>query len=68
VTDSQPDNGIPRQGAKPSTASSLLGKRHKVGRLTGFPDVRKVIRKPKTGQTSIVPTVTKYAAATAMVC
>src|SRR3954469_8258091 len=52
VTDSRPDNGIPRRGAKTFVASSLPGKRHKLGRLTGFSDVRKLIRKPKASQTS----------------
>ena len=45
VTDSRPDNGLPARGQRLRASSPR--KRHKVGRLTGFPDVRKVFRSQK---------------------
>src|SRR3954451_11238993 len=65
VTGSGPDNGSPLGG---KTRASSPRKRHKVGRLTGFPDVRKLIRSHKRVKTCLVPTVTKSDAASAQVC
>jgi hypothetical protein len=66
VTDSRPDNGLPARGR--NFRASSPRKRHKVGRLTGFPDVRKVFRSQKVVKPHAVPTVTKSDAAPVDVC
>ena len=66
VTDSRPDNGLPARGQRLRASSPR--KRHKVGTLTGFPDVRKVFRSQKLVKPVAVPSVTKSDAVIAPVC